>query len=65
MKIPDGVLDSKYRHLNKGSLNGDLPIMFMSWFVISVLGGMAGLVLYDLIQEIMGSSDHLHDRYHE
>ena len=37
----------------------------MSWLVISILGGMAGFVLYDLIQEVMGSSDQLHDRYHE
>ncbi len=39
--------------------------MFMSWFVISVLGGMAGLVLYEIIQEVRGSSERMHDRYHE
>lgn len=39
--------------------------MFMSLFVITVLGGMAGLVLYEIIQEVVGSSDQLHDRYHE
>jgi hypothetical protein len=37
----------------------------LSLFVMSVLGGMAGLVLYELIQEIHGGSHQLHDRYHE
>ena len=39
--------------------------MFMSWFVISILGGIAGLVLFEVIQEVKGSSARLHDRYHE
>jgi hypothetical protein len=34
-------------------------------FVIALLGGMAGLVVYELIQEVQGGSHRLHDRYHE
>jgi len=26
---------------------------------------MVGLVLYELVQEVRGGSDQLHDRYHE
>lgn len=33
--------------------------------IIAMLGSMVGLVLYELIQEIVGSTDRLHDRYHE
>lgn len=33
--------------------------------VVAILGGMAGLVVYELIQEVRGGSNELHDRYHE
>jgi hypothetical protein len=39
--------------------------MFMSMFVIAILGGMVGLVLFELIEEVRGGSHQLHDRYHE
>jgi hypothetical protein len=34
-------------------------------FVIALLGGMAGLVVYELVQEVRGGANQLHDRYHE
>jgi hypothetical protein len=37
----------------------------LNMFVIAILSGMAGLVVYELIQEVRGSSQQLHDRYHE
>jgi hypothetical protein len=37
----------------------------LSMLVIGILGGMAGLVLYELVQEVRGGSRKLHDRYHE
>jgi hypothetical protein len=33
--------------------------------VIAILAGMAGLVLYEIIDEVRGGSGRLHDRYHE
>jgi hypothetical protein len=36
-----------------------------SLFVIAILGGMAGLVVYELVQEVRGGTTHLHDHYHE
>lgn len=32
---------------------------------IAILAGMAGLVLYEIIDEVRGGSSRLHDRYHE
>lgn len=37
----------------------------MTMFVFAVLAGMAGLVAFEIIQEVRGGSDRLHDRYHE
>jgi hypothetical protein len=37
----------------------------LSVFGIAMMGGMVGLVLYELIQEVRGGSDQLQDRYHE
>jgi hypothetical protein len=37
----------------------------LSLWVIAMLGGMAGLVVYELIQEGIGGHHQLHDRYHE
>lgn len=33
--------------------------------VVAILAGMAGLVLYEIIDEVRGGSNRLHDRYHE
>jgi hypothetical protein len=33
--------------------------------VMAILGGMAGLVLYEIVTEIRGGTSRLHDRYHE
>jgi uncharacterized membrane protein YuzA (DUF378 family) len=35
-----------------------------SLIVIGALSGLAGVVVYDFIQEIRGSSENLHDHYH-
>ncbi len=37
----------------------------LSMFVIAILGGMVGLVLYELIEEVRGGTHQLHDHYHE
>ncbi len=37
----------------------------LSMLVIAILGGMVGLVLYELVDEVRGGSHELHDRYHE
>jgi len=34
-------------------------------FVFAVLGGMAGLVAYEIVDEVRSSSHRLQDRYHE
>ena len=34
-------------------------------FVFAILSGMVGLIAYEIFQEIGGSSEALHDRYHE
>ena len=36
-----------------------------SMLVVAIFGGMVGLVLYELVQEVRGGSRDLHDRYHE
>jgi hypothetical protein len=56
----------KFRCINfrEKSLNGGSVIM-LSMFVIAILGGMVGLVLYELIEEVRGGTTHLHDHYHE
>jgi len=38
--------------------------MLSAW-VIAILAGMVGLVVYELVQEVRGGSHRLHDRYHE
>ena len=37
----------------------------LAMFVVAIFGGMVGLVVYELVQEIRGSAHQLHDRYHE
>ncbi len=37
----------------------------LNMFVIAILGGMAGLVVFELIQEVRGGAHKLEDRYHE
>ena len=34
-------------------------------FVFAILSGMVGLIAYEIIQEVGGSSRPLQDRYHE
>jgi hypothetical protein len=36
-----------------------------SMLVVAIMAGMAGLILYELIDEVRGSSHDLHDHYHE
>lgn len=33
--------------------------------VVAIFAGMAGLVVYEIIEEVRGGSGRLHDRYHE
>lgn len=33
--------------------------------VVAMLAGMAGLVVYEIIEEVRGGSSRLRDRYHE
>jgi hypothetical protein len=56
----------KFRCINsrEGSLNRGSMTM-LSMFVIAILGGMVGLVLYELIEEVRGGTHQLHDHYHE
>jgi len=34
-------------------------------FVFAVLSGLVGLIAYEIFQEVEGSSEPLHDHYHE
>lgn len=36
-----------------------------SMMVMGILGGLTALVAFELYQEVKGSSEALHDRYHE
>ena len=36
-----------------------------SMLVIAILGSMVGLIIFELVQEVRGSSHELHDHYHE
>ena len=48
----------------EGMLKSVWKCMF-NMFVFAILSGMVGLVAYEIFQEIGGSSEALHDRYHE
>jgi hypothetical protein len=39
--------------------------MIWDWIGIGMLCGMVGLIFYELVQEVRGSSEALHDHYHE
>jgi hypothetical protein len=39
--------------------------MVWDWIGMGMLGGMVALIFYELICEIRGSSEGLHDHYHE
>ena len=39
--------------------------IMLNMLVMAILGGMVGLVLYELVEEVRGGSHELHDRYHE
>jgi hypothetical protein len=41
-----------------------VQLMF-SLLALGMLGGMVGLVIYELIQEVRGGANDLHDHYHE
>ena len=50
------------------SYGGDAEERLVSmWniFVFAILSGMVGLIAYEIFQEVEGSSEPLHDRYHE
>ncbi|CUI08771.1 hypothetical protein [Massilia antarctica] len=40
-------------------------MIMLSMFVMAIFGGMVGLVLYELVEEVHGSALDLRDRYHE
>ena len=54
----------KVLSLSGGDAEERLVTMF-NMFVFAILSGMVGLVAYEIFQEIGGSSEALHDRYHE
>jgi hypothetical protein len=33
--------------------------------VMAILGGMAALIAYEIVDEVRGGSSKLHDRYHD
>lgn len=37
----------------------------LSMIVMGILAGLAALVAFEIYQEVKGSSEALHDRYHE
>jgi len=37
----------------------------LSMFVLAIFVAMAGLVLYELVEEVRGGKHRLEDRYHE
>lgn len=49
--------------LDRGA--GNDAVHMLSMLVIGILGGMAALVIYELVAEVRGGSHELHDRYHE
>jgi|GEM_PF-684760 hypothetical protein len=48
----------------EGDAEGRFSRMF-NMFVFAILSGMVGLIAYEIFQEIGGSSEALHDHYHE
>jgi uncharacterized membrane protein YuzA (DUF378 family) len=40
-------------------------MIMLHMLVMAIFGGMVGLVVYELIEEVRGGSTDLHDRYHE
>ncbi len=50
--------------LTEESLQRRLHAM-LSMLVIAMLGGLVGLVLYELVEEVRGGAHRLEDRYHE
>ena len=39
--------------------------MVFDLMVMGILSGLAGLVLFEIVEEVRGSSKSLQDRYHE
>lgn len=58
------MLCSKRSHRNGGDAEERLLAMW-NMFVFAILSGMVGLIAYEIFQEIGGSSEALHDHYHE
>ena len=58
------LLCSNCSHCNGGDAEEHLLAMW-NMFVFAILSGMVGLIAYEIIQEIGGSSEALHDHYHE
>jgi hypothetical protein len=49
----------------RGGTPETVLVHMLSMLIIAILGGMVGLVLYELVEEVRGGSHELHDRYHE
>ena len=64
MNLANVLLKFNSHNFRGGSLQRRLHAMFVM-FVVVILGGLAGLVLYELVEEVRGSSQDLQDRYHE
>jgi len=39
--------------------------MFFHFLSMALLAGLAGLVAYEVVSEVRGAGEGLHDRYHE
>lgn len=61
MNIGSNMLQLNHRNVREESRR--LTIM-LSMFVIA-MSGMAGLILYEIVQEVSGARHRLEDRYHE
>lgn len=48
-----------------GESSKDIQKIMLSVIVFAALGGMAGFVAWEWIQEARGGKSQLHDRYHE
>lgn len=49
---------------NGGDAEERFTFMF-DWVALAMLSGLVALVVYELVQEVRGSSGALHDHYHE
>jgi hypothetical protein len=49
----------------KGGIRQARPIMLFHFVGMAMLAGLAGLVVYELVSEVRGAGQGLHDHYHE